>query len=62
MASTPVRQDLVPILREAAESFQNRAPGVRVVSMSREISVDIDAEKIRTVLRNLLENAISPAP
>jgi signal transduction histidine kinase len=54
----PVRQDLVPIVRETVESFQNRPPGVRVVSVAREMSVDIDAEKIRTVLRNLLENAI----
>jgi signal transduction histidine kinase len=52
-----VRQDLMPILREAAKSFQNRPPGVRVVSTSREIPVDIDEEKVRTVLRNLLENA-----
>jgi signal transduction histidine kinase len=52
------RQDLTPLMREVAESFQNRPPGVRVVSMSREIPVDIDAEKVRTVLRNLLENAV----
>jgi signal transduction histidine kinase len=55
---SPVRQDLMPILREAAKSFQNSPPGVRVVSTSREIPVDIDAEKVRTVLGNLLENAI----
>jgi signal transduction histidine kinase len=55
---SPARQDLLPILRETVESLQNRPPGVRVVSMSPEIPVDIDAEKIRTVLRNLLENAI----
>jgi signal transduction histidine kinase len=55
---SPVRQDLAPILREAAQSFQDRPPGICVGSMSREISVDIDAEKIHVVLRNLLENAI----
>jgi two-component system, OmpR family, sensor histidine kinase VicK len=53
-----MRQDLVPILREVAESFQDRPPGFRVVSTSREIPVEIDAEKMRMVLRNLLENAI----
>lgn len=52
-----VRQDLMPILREAAENVENKAPGVHVVSMAREIPVDIDADQVRTVLRNLLENA-----
>jgi signal transduction histidine kinase len=55
---SPVCQNLVPILREAAESFHNRPPGIHVLSESSEIPVDIDAEKVRTVLRNLLENAI----
>jgi signal transduction histidine kinase len=54
----PVCQDLMPIVREAAESVQNRPPGVQVVSMSQEIPVAIDAEKFRMVLRNLLENAV----
>jgi signal transduction histidine kinase len=54
----PVRQDLMPIVRETAESVQNTPPGVQVVSTSQEIPVAIDAEKIRMVLRNLLENAV----
>jgi signal transduction histidine kinase len=31
---------------------------VQVISTPREIPVDIDADKVRTVLRNLLDNAI----
>jgi signal transduction histidine kinase len=52
------RQDLVPILREMAESFEDRPPGVRFVAAASKILVDIDGDKIRTVLRNLLENAV----
>jgi signal transduction histidine kinase len=52
-----VRHDLVPILREVAESFQDKPPGVRIVAPPGELLVDIDAQKIRTVVRNLLENA-----
>jgi signal transduction histidine kinase len=52
------RHDLLPLLRETAESFADRAPGVRVVAKASAIPLDIDAERIRTVLRNLLENAI----
>ena len=54
------RRDLVPILREVAESFQDRQPGVRLLLREgpSEILLDIDGEKMRTVLRNLLENAL----
>jgi signal transduction histidine kinase len=51
------RRDLVPLLREVTESFEDRPPGVRFVAEPREIVAEVDGEKIRTVLRNLLENA-----
>ena len=51
------RQDLVPLLCEVAESFQHGPPGVHLVSTSEAVPVEIDAEKIRMVLRNLLDNA-----
>jgi signal transduction histidine kinase len=51
------RHDLAALLREVAEAFQNRPPGVRMVLALGEMQVDIDAERVRTVLRNLLENA-----
>ncbi len=51
------RQDLLPVLREVAEDFLDQKPGVVVYATAREIPVDIDADKIRMVLRNLLENA-----
>jgi len=54
----PERQDLTPILRETVESFHDRPPGARIVSPAAEILLDIDGDRIRTVLRNLLENAI----
>jgi signal transduction histidine kinase len=55
---SPARQDLVPLLREVAERFQQTPPGVRIVVNAKEIPVEIDAERVRTVLRNLLENAV----
>jgi signal transduction histidine kinase len=47
------RRDLLPIVREVAESFQ-----VPVAATAAEILLDLDGDRIRTVLRNLLENAI----
>lgn len=55
---SPARHDLVRILREVAAQYEERPPGVRVVASANEIFLDVDADKIRAVLRNLLENAI----
>jgi len=53
-----VRQDLTAILLDVAEDFRDRAPGVCVVAPARAMLIDVDGEKIRTVLRNLVENAV----
>jgi signal transduction histidine kinase len=54
----PLRQDLLPLVRDVAATLQTTRPGVRVIANAGEIPVDIDAEKVRIVLRNLLENAV----
>lgn len=51
------RQDLVPVLRQVAASFGDRPPGVRVVSTPPEVGLDFDGDRMRTLLRNLIENA-----
>jgi signal transduction histidine kinase len=55
---TTAREDLTATLREVAQTIEDHPPGVRVVSPSREIFADVDGEKVRIVLRNLVENAI----
>jgi signal transduction histidine kinase len=50
-------QDLVPILREVAQRFGRRSPGVRLSAHPEMILMKIDGERVRVVLRNLLENA-----
>ncbi|MGH9841794.1 MAG: sensor histidine kinase [Blastocatellia bacterium] len=52
------RQNVVSILDEVARNFHDRPPSVRVAPTTAEIFVDIDADRMRTVIRNLLENAI----
>jgi signal transduction histidine kinase len=52
------RQDLLPVLRDVAERFRDRAPGVRLTLGTQELPLDIDVDKLRIVFRNLLENAI----
>jgi signal transduction histidine kinase len=54
-----VRRDIVPIVGEVAASFEARSPGVEIMLDGvTEVSLDVDAEQIRTVMRNLLENAV----
>jgi signal transduction histidine kinase len=52
------RQNVVAILEEVARNFHDRPPSVRVTPTTPEILVEVDAERLRTVIRNLLENAI----
>jgi signal transduction histidine kinase len=52
------RQDLVPILHDIGKNFHERPPGVSVAPTASEIVAEVDADRIRTVIRNLLENAI----
>ena len=51
------RHDLLGVLREAAEAFKDEPPGVQLILPASPVLMDIDREKIKTVLRNLLENA-----
>jgi signal transduction histidine kinase len=53
----PSVQRIAPILREMTARFNSRRPGVHFISASQAIELNIDADKVRTVLRNLLENA-----
>jgi len=52
------RQDVVSLLGEVAGNYDDRPPTVRVVPTMSEIVVDIDRDRMRTVIRNLLANAI----
>jgi signal transduction histidine kinase len=51
------KQDLVPILQEVVRSFEGRPPGIKVGTDGKPILVSIDGDRMRTVLRNLPENA-----
>ena len=50
-------QDVVPMVREIAQLFENRTPGVHLIARPETIFANVDDEKLRTVLRNLLDNA-----
>ncbi len=56
------RWDLVGVLRDVTKPYQERRPGVRIVNPPPEAWLQIDGEKVRTVFRNLLENAAKYSP
>jgi signal transduction histidine kinase len=56
---TLVRRDIVPIVSEVVASYETRAPGVELeLNGLEKVVLDVDAEQLRTVMRNLLENAV----
>ena len=55
---SPTRQDVMRLLHEIAQGFQDRPPGVRIVSGPPALHAMIDGERVRVVLRNLLDNAV----
>ena len=56
----PTRQDVLQLVRAVVDEFRDRPPGVcfDAPPHTRAMTVDVDAEKVRTVIRNLLENAV----
>lgn len=52
-----IRQDLVPILADVSRTFNDRPPGVRIVSAPQEVQVAVDHDMVRMLFRNLLESA-----
>lgn len=49
--------DVSALVRETAAPFATRHPGVRIDAPPASVELEADPEKLRTVVRNLLENA-----
>jgi len=52
------RQNLIALLDEVTQGFHDRSPGIHFSPTTTEIVADVDSERIRTVFRNLFENAV----
>ncbi len=50
--------DLGALVRETASAFQDSRPGIRVDEVPASLEAVVDGKRVRTVLRNLLENAL----
>jgi signal transduction histidine kinase len=52
------RHDVVEIVRDAVLAFADRPPGVVLGTLPAQCFVEVDPDKVRSVLNNLLENAL----
>jgi signal transduction histidine kinase len=52
---------MADLLKSLAEEFQNRPPGA-VCEPSVTLTLMVDGDKMRTVLRNLIDNALKHTP
>ena len=50
--------NLIDLLHEVLPVFEDQAPGVRHSDLPTSIEIDVDAEQIKTVLNNVVNNAI----
>ncbi len=53
--------DMTELIRSVAEEFADRSPGV-AINASEQIELTVDREKMRMVLRNLIDNALKHSP
>jgi len=50
--------NLADLIKQTTAAFENQPPGIEIVDLPSEIEVKIDAEQIKTVFENVLNNAI----
>ena len=50
--------NLVDLIHEVVPAFETQAPGVEIGDMPAVIQADLDAEQIKVVLNNVLDNAV----
>ena len=50
--------DLAELLHETIKEFEKRPPGVELLPVSEVMEIEADAERVRVVLKNVMENAI----
>jgi len=53
--------DIVAIMKEVADHFHDRAPGIKLLQFPQTSFLEMDSERIKIVLNNILENAIKYA-
>jgi signal transduction histidine kinase len=53
---------LLPLLEDVCGDFANRKPGVRIMHFPEKVYLNLDPERMKTLFRNILDNAIRHSP
>jgi len=53
----PQRLNIATLIQDVLQEFEKQTPGVQIEKMPKGIECDVDPEQIKTVLRNVLNNA-----
>jgi signal transduction histidine kinase len=46
------------IIKEVLQDFQNKSPGIKLTSLLESIFLNVDTDRIKTVLKNVIENSL----
>ncbi|TAL58822.1 MAG: HAMP domain-containing histidine kinase [Bacteroidetes bacterium] len=46
------------IIKEVVQSFENKSPGVKLFSVPENVTLNIDVDRVKIVLKNILENSV----
>lgn len=50
--------DVLGIIKEVLQDFQNKSPGIKLTSLLESIFLNVDTDRIKTVLKNVIENSL----
>lgn len=53
-----VEANISDVIEEVAKSFKGKLPGVKLIAIPKIVSLKIDVERVKTVFKNALDNAI----
>ncbi|MCK4235326.1 HAMP domain-containing histidine kinase [candidate division WOR-3 bacterium] len=52
------KANVLALIKEIVQSLQNRPPGVKLILVAEKVFLEIDTDRIKTVLKNILENSL----
>ena len=52
------RVDIAELLKGALSTFKGQPPGVQVIKMSDRVELSVDPDRVKTAVKNLLDNAL----
>ena len=52
------KANVLGIIKEVLQDFQNKSPGVKLTSVPKGVFLNIDIDRIKTVLKNVIENSL----